>query len=170
MTDRYNMDKKDLMNKLITLYRQLLALLLEQLFSTTKREKLYNFAKSCLGKDMAPVQNEFGCAEAVNNVVFQALGYPAGGDVSTYRMYRELFNSTKFKKVSDPLLGDIILSPTGYGSGKIPNGHVGIVSDGIKIMSNNSSTFLWEENYTFKSWEDRYVKVGGYPVYYFRAI
>src|SRR5687767_10116324 len=112
-------------------------------FSTPAGHKLHETAKACLGRDVAPRENEFGCAEAVNQVVFRAFGDYAGGDLSTYRMYHALMNHKKFVRVKQPKPGDIILSPTGYGNGKIPNGHTGIIGHSGIIMSNNSHTGIW---------------------------
>lgn len=139
-------------------------------FATPASEKLYQVTLSCLGQDVAPLNNEFGCAESVNNVVFKAFGDYAGGDVSTNRMYLSIINNKKFIQAKAPIQGDIILSPTGYGNGAIPNGHVGIVLDGGKIASNNSKTGLFEQNFTMESWNHRYKEAGGYPVYYFRRL
>src|SRR3990167_8158838 len=96
-------------------------------FSTIAGQKLYHTAVSCLGKDVAPKENEFGCAEAVNNVVFKAFGDYAGGDLSTRRMYLAIKSHKKFIQVFSPLPGDVVLSPTGYGNGNVSNGHTGIM-------------------------------------------
>ena len=137
---------------------------------TAAGEKLYQTALSCLGKDVAPKENEYGCAEAVNNVVFKAFGDYAGGDLSTKRMYLALKNHKKFSEVSSPKPGDIILSPTGYGNGNLSNGHTGIVGQGGKIMSNNSINGLFEENFTIENWNHRYKNKGGFPVLFYRRI
>ena len=134
-----------------------------------KARVLFETAKACIGKDMAPNENEFGCAEAVNNVFQKAFGVPVGGGLSTYRMYQVLMADKRFKRVFDPTAGDLIISPTGFGNGKII-GHVGIVSENDKIMSNNSSDGLWLENYTVLSWKGRYVFIGGFPMAYYRVI
>lgn len=139
--------------------------------ATPASERLYKTAKSNLGKDVAPLENEYGCAEAVNNIVHYAFGDYAGGDLSTYRMFHAIRVNKKFIKVSKPIRGDIILSPTGYGAAEIiSNGHVGIVSDDSKIMSNTSTNGLWLENYTLDSWKQRYKEKGRYPIYYFRRL
>ena len=155
--------------ELIRLLKQVIAMLFTRM-TELKREVVYTHAKACIGKDMSPVHNEYGCAEAVNNVVKQVLGYPVGGDVSTYRMYEELKKSTRFKMVASCLRGDIILSPTGFGSGKLSNGHVGIVSDNERIMSNNSQTSLWDEHWTLEKWKEYYGERGGYPVTFWRPL
>ena len=63
------------------------------------------------------------------------------------------------------------MSPTGMGTtGKIPNGHVGIVSEDEEIMSNSSATGLWTQNYTLVSWVAKYRTLGGYPIYFYRKV
>lgn len=140
-------------------------------YGTPSGEHLFETAKKWLGKDVAPIENEYGCAESVNNIVYKAFGDYAGGDLSTYRMYNSIKNNKLFAKVKSPLPGDIILSPTGYGNRrKLSNGHVGIVGDNGYIMSNDSKTGLWSGNYTLNSWKSRYQDMGEYPIHYFRRI
>ena len=116
------------------------------------------------------MNNEFGCAESVNNVVFKAFGDYAGGDLSTARMYLAIQNNWKFAQVTTPIKGDIIISPTGYGNGSMPNGHTGIMGDNGQIMSNNSDTGIWDIHYNLASWKARYVDQGGFPQIYFRRM
>ena len=145
----------------------------------TRRDILYHFAKLQIGKDVDnTVSDEFACAISVNKIVERCLGKPIGGGASTHYMYKALLWSPFWWKVSsfnpiknpgDALPGDLVLSPSGYGNSKvIPNGHVGIISTDKKIMSNNSLTGLWEENYTLTTWYMRYVVKGGYPMYVYR--
>lgn len=143
-------------------------------YGTPAGRKLYLTAVECLGTDASPndkAPDEYGCAETVNDIVYKAFGDYAGGDLSTYRMYRALKNNRMFVKVSKPLKGDIILSPTGYGGQNgINNGHTGIIGANNVIMSNSSATGKFEENYTIETWTNRYVVKGGYPIYYFRRL
>ena len=132
-----------------------------------KNLKIYEYAKSCIGKNLAPIYKELGCAEAVNNVFIQAIGEDVGGGASTNRMYNSLLNDARFQILETPELGCIVLSPSGYGNGKIKNGHVGIYSDNDKIMSNSSDTLKWAEHYTLVSWFARYGKIGGFPTRFF---
>ena len=118
---------------------------------------------------MAPTEDEFGCAEALNTVFAKAFGSPIGGGLSTYRMYDILRNDSRFEKVSQPLSGDIIMSATGHGSGKLRNGHVGLVGDNGNIMSNSSYSGKWEYNYTLDVWKRRYKDYGGFPMDFFRV-
>ena len=154
----------------LQLAQLMLQLLMLQQKVQDKRLALYETAKACLGRDMAPIHNAFGCAEALNEVFKKTFGVYAGGDVSTYRMYHALQDPRRFMRVSPGLPGDIIISPTGYGTGKIPNGHVGILSDNDRIMSNNSASGLWDEHFDIKSWNTRYKTKGGFPVEFYRPV
>lgn len=169
------MDKLTLLQTILTLQKKLLELLsLRQApQGRTNREKLYNTAVSCLGTDASPndvAPDEYGCAESVNEVHKKCFGFPIGGELSTYKMYAVLKSSPLFTKVDSPLNGDIIISPTGYGNGDLSNGHVGIMSTMGNIMSNNSRTGKFEQNYDLLSWNNRYKKIGGYPVDFFRRV
>ena len=131
---------------------------------------LYEMAVMCLGKDMAPTEDEYGCMEAVNEVCFKALGDYAGGGTSTYRAIPAISSNKKFSTVTSPLPGDIIIYPTGYGNGNIPNGHAAIVGENNKVMSNGSQSKLWEQNYTLETMRERYEGIGGFPRYLFRRV
>ncbi len=138
--------------------------------STDMRLMIYETAKSCIGKKMSPLYKAYGCAEAVNAVVMLAIGNAVGGGASTYQMYQELKKNKRFKKLDRPEEGDIVISPSGYGNGKIANGHVGILGAGGFIMNNNSNTLKWDTHYDLDSWRKRYVVKGGFPMDYFRVI
>lgn len=135
-------------------------------------ERLYITAVSFIGKDASPndrADDEYGCADSVNCVYKATFGYEIGGGTSTYLMYQVLKNSPKFTKVTSWERGDIIISPSRYGNGKIV-GHVGIMSDNNKIMSNTSSDGIWRENFTILSWIRRYRDIGELPIMFFRPI
>ena len=134
------------------------------------RLKLFNTALSCLSKDMAPQEDDFGCMEALNAVFKKAFGQEIGGGLSTYRAYLILRKDARFEKTLIPLAGDIVISPTGYGNGKLRNGHAGIVGEKEKIMSNTSANGLWQENYTLTTWKRKFKDYGGFPMDYFRVV
>ncbi len=138
--------------------------------ATDMREILYEEAINCLGINLAPINKNLGCVEALNNLAIRAIGRPIGGGFSSYWLYDELTkNKERFKQVKEPLRGDVIISPSGHGNGKIKNGHTGIVSDDGKIMSNDSAKLLWLQNWTIDRWKKRYQEKGGFPVEYFRV-
>ena len=134
----------------------------------SRRKILHEYAKLCIGKDMSPIEDELGCAEALNNVVQRALGKPIGGGASTYYMAKHLTWNLRNVRVYEPKPGDIIISPTGHGNGKI-RGHVGIMGENETIMSNNSYNSKWESNYTLGKWKAHYQNFGGLPVKFYRV-
>ena len=136
----------------------------------TKREKLYQVAMECLGKDLVPEEDDLACMGALNAVFKKAFNEEIGGGLSTYRAYQILRIDTRFQKALVPLKGDIIISPTGYGNGTFRNGHTGIVGEDEKVMSNTSANGLWLANYTLTSWKKRYKDYGGFPMVYFRVV
>lgn len=137
-----------------------------------KRVRLYLTALTFLGKDASPqdeANDELGCADSVSKVIQASFPDAIRGSVSTSDLYNQLKASKQFDRVLDFRAGDVIISPTGYGkTGKISNGHVGIVGENEEIMSNSSSTGLWTTNYTLASWVARFRKLGGYPIFVFR--
>lgn len=139
----------------------------------SNRSRLYIAAVSVLGTDASPndiAPDELGCAETVNAIHRKAFGYEIGGTVSTSQLYKALLKHSKFIAVDSPLEGDVIISPTGYGNGKLSNGHTGIMGKDKIIMSNDSATGLFKENFTLDSWRGYYASRGGYPVKIFRRI
>lgn len=140
----------------------------------SNRQKLFLCAKSFIGVDASPsdvAPDELGCAESVNAIHRKQFGSPIGGDVSTYRLYEALKKHPHFKQTSEALPGDIVISPTGFGGKNgITNGHAGIVGENGKIMSNESKSGNFQENYTMETWRERYGKLGGYPVLFFRRV
>jgi len=156
-----------ILQKIELLYRQIL-MLMKKKEEVSKNNIIYKTAKSYLGKDMAKYQDEYGCAEALIEVVRLATGIILNGGFSTYLLYGALKNSKNFTQVKSPERGDILISPSGTGNGRIKNGHVGIVSDKGFIMSNNSNTALWDEHINTWSWEYRYKTIGGFPMLYYR--
>lgn len=178
LTSIYNKlgSQEDLQRRTFLMQLQLLQLQLANIMSkmppeTEAGKKLYEVAKSCLGKDMAPTQNIYGCAEALNTVVRKAFGWSVGGGASTYWLNDALSRNPKFYRLTDNSKakpGDIIISPSGWGNGKLSNGHVGIVGENGKILSNNSESYLWDDHLTIDWWNKYYKDYGGFPVHIFR--
>jgi len=135
--------------------------------------RLYLGAISSLGRDASPndlAPDELGCAETVNAIHKKVFGFEIGGGLLTTKLYKAMENSPLWVRVDKPEAGDVVISPSGYGNGRLSNGHVGICGkDGI-IMSNESATGNFAENYTIDTWKGRYAALGGYPVIFFRRI
>ena len=137
----------------------------------TNAEKLYLAAVLKLGQDASPrdrVPDDLGCVESLTEILHSL--WPEvpiiGG---TYTLFEYLKRSPLFQKTDYPEPGCIIISPTGTGNGKI-RGHTGIVGkDGI-IMSNDSDSGLFMENFTLHSWQRKYKDFGGFLVGYYRPV
>lgn len=138
------------------------------------RIKLYMTALSFLEVDASPkdeAPDDLGCADSVTQVILTAFPKSIKGSVGTAELYNQLNKSLAFKKVTDIRPGDIIISPTGMGNNpKMAHGHTGIVGEKEEIMSNSSSLGIWQANYTVTSWVNKYRKIGGYPLYFFRKL
>jgi hypothetical protein len=150
-------------------------LIVEKNIQTEASKKLYETALTFLGVDASPedrAPDELSCAETLNAICQKAWGEPAGGGLSTYWLYFNLKNHRKFVQVTTPLAGDIVVAPTGLQRRKtaITNGHTGIVGLNNKIMSSDSKTGLFVENYTLDTFNYRYQTLGAYPVFYFRRV
>ena len=168
------MERLIIISRLISKYNELLHALKKQSMEEN-RQKFYDVALSFLGKDVTPrdeIPDEVACAITINTIHTKAFGYPIGGGASTYLLYRALLNSPFFVKIDLPEQGAVVISPTGYRSKKtkIENGHVGCVGENGIIMSNDSKSGLFLENYTLVSWRKRFVVEGSYPMYFFRRI
>lgn len=149
--------------------------------SSINRRKIYNAAIRFLGVDASPndlAPDEVGCADTVSSVLKYALGKDMGIDytLATAVLYRELSTSKGYMRVKEPLEGDVLVSPTGYGDGDLSNGHTGIwgkinPKTGKRIiMSNNSLKGVFEENYDEDTWRARYVDIGAFPMASFRKL
>jgi len=136
---------------------------------TEHSQRVYNVAKGCLGKHITEDPNvdpALGCAEAISHVLDEA-GYDLGshGIAGTSELYTWLKNH--FTPVTDPLPGDVLISPTGTSTKGSPHGHVAIVAK-YGILSNSSTTGKFSENFTLDSWKQYYSNLG-FPMFFFRA-
>jgi hypothetical protein len=145
-----------------------------QIRSMPNSERMYNTAKSLLGQirgadDAADGYGAFACAESVNHVARVALGTSIGGGASTAAMYTVLTTSNRFQEITQPLPGDIVISPTGTSTiNPAWHGHVGICGE-YGILSNNSEDGVFSENYTQETWEKSFA-ARGFPTFYFRVL
>lgn len=139
--------------------------LLKQLLVLTKQNFIYQTALNGIGIDVSPedlASDELGCAESVTNILNKTVGTPI--ILGTWTLNEHLKNSPEWELVTNPIAGDVVISPTGAGGrGKI--GHTGIVGLNNIIMSNNSWTGKWSTHYTIDTWRAKY---STFPVYYYR--
>lgn len=166
-----------LLKLLASLTDRLRTLVISKNAPTIHGNKLYQTAKSCLGQELTPkdeVPDEVACMSTMNALHKKAFGEPIGGDASTYLGYLALRDGKKWVKVTSPLQGDIVISPSGYndaeGKKVVPNGHIGCYMGNNQIASNSSKTGLFSMNFDLFSWRYRYASLGHYPVLFFRKI
>jgi len=143
----------------------------------TPRERLYIVAKKNLvpAHDVSPqdiANDEVACVESFDCIHFEAFGTYINGTknrvtLSTIEAFKIL--SKNWLKVANPLSGDVILSVTGTGNGRVSNGHIGIVGK-THIMSNSSFSGCWEANYTLETWMRYYMLKGGLKTHFFRKV
>jgi hypothetical protein len=147
---------------------------------TTTQQKIYDnlltyLETHCTLDNSVPV--DVGCAEAVSFILKKSgIPLPATGIPGTATLYDWLSNNPAFKRVNAPEPGAIIISPSGYGSGRI-SGHTGFVGKFGKyypgdygIVSNDSNTGLLLELWDLTRWQKYYGTQGGLPVAFFRAL
>jgi hypothetical protein len=170
---------------LILQLKQALGLIDKLRMDDTNRIKLYEAAYNALDQDASPLDHapdELACAESINEIYKAAFGeyLYVGNKLSTYFLRKALRESPLFRLTNLPAPGDVIISPTGFGTRKrpngslvIPNGHVGIVMFGSDIASNDSRPQYkgkFRINYTLDSWAERWVRQGGYPLEIYRRV
>lgn len=137
------------------------------------RERLLEAAKIWLGKDASPKDNapdDLACAESVSTIIRSSIAPDFPICLSTADLKKQLSADKRFKVTLDIKPGNILVSPTGSGNGKIPNGHTGVFLTSDRIASNDSRTGKWEDNYSLASWIARYRTKGGYPLIVFEPI
>lgn len=150
------------------------------------RLHLYEVVQSFVDKkiDVTPddlVHDSVACAVsfmAIERAAFPASTFKPSNEASTYYVRKALRERTDlWKQVYIPAPGDAIISATGFGRNKkpdgslvIPNGHVGYLLLNNRIASNTSKTGIFEANYALDFWKRRWQELGGYHVEFYRRI
>lgn len=140
----------------------------------TNQEKLYSVALASIGRDMSPADiapDSLACAESLNGVFKAAFGSPIGTGAaltSTKALYQHMLTDSRLQQVTMPQAGDIVISPTGYSSKGSTHGHTGIWGN-HDVMSNDSNTGVWRDNYTHAAWYNVFHSTLGFPVLFFRV-
>jgi len=137
------------------------------------RELLYQTAYDSIGRDVSPqdkAPDELACVESLCKIIqraFPELRFPTL--VGTRELYAYLETSPSWKATQTPQFGNIILSITGTGNGKVKNGHTGIIGKNW-IMSNDSRSGTWEANYLPDSWNRYFAIKGGMFTHYYKRV
>ena len=120
-------------------------------------QRLAAEARAWLGLDASPqnkAPQELSCAEGVVNIVNVCWPNTLSENiVGTDALFAALKKSPKFKAVSDPVPGCIVVSPR---TATI-NGHTGIYTESDTIASNDSRDGKFRENYTRAKWRRDFI-------------
>lgn len=132
---------------------------------------LFAAAQEYLGRDASPrnlAPSELSCAESVSTIIKEILpDFPT--ITGTWTLWDRLENDPRFERVSTPVAGTIIISPTGEGKrGAI--GHTGIFGRDLLIMSNRSATGLWDITHNLEEWTQYYQRDRKFPIFYYQLI
>lgn len=140
----------------------------------TNTQKLYAVALGSIGKDMSPLDrapDSLGCMESLDGVYFACFGehlLSLENRLSTELGYQAMILDPRLEKIDIPEAGDIVISPTGYSKKGFSHGHTGIWGK-YDVMSNDSASGLWRDNYTHEAWYTVFGTTLGFPIYFFRV-
>jgi hypothetical protein len=137
----------------------------------TNREKLLDIAVASLGIDPTPkdeVDDEVSCVFSLITIMRKL--YP-DFPILTYtpNFLKQLRSDKRFKETTEFKEGNIIISVTATGNGKVM-GHTGCLAKNGKILSNSSSTGLWSDKFDNITWIQRYCIEGQLLTYLFEPI
>lgn len=141
----------------------------------SKADILYNKAVSSIGRDMSPLDkapDSLGCMESVDGVWLAAFGehlLDPAARLSTEEGYKAMVKDPRLEQIQVPTKGAIVISPTGFSSKGSKHGHCGIVGN-YDIMSNDSNSGIWQDNYTKDGWKKVFGDTLGFPIYYFLPV
>lgn len=163
----------------ITALIKKVALLINSRPVTTKESLIYQKAAQSLGRHMTlneAVPHELGCAEAVSAVMALA-GISTGpkGIAGTSSLEDWVIKSGLFVQISMPEEGALLISATGKGNGSV-TGHTGFFGRYDQmypgdwgIMSNESASGLFKEQWSWARWQAYYGRTGGLPCNIYKA-
>jgi hypothetical protein len=136
----------------------------------TPQDWLKEAIKAADGLELAEkAPQELACAEVASKLL-QIVHPDFPMFLHTGAMFNHLKKDKRFKGTLDIGKWQIIISPTGWGNGSIPNGHIGFISENGLIYSNDSRSGKFVQNFTIGSWVDYYRVKGGYPVFIFDLV
>lgn len=182
-----------LIQRLLALARSLLDLLKQQpaepmitrpnpLLTTQPppSETLYQTAKAQLGKNLAPGNEQLGCAISLSAIYNKAFPKsPPLRFVNTTEWYNFMKNSPDWQELATPESDCVIVSVTSMipPASPLKNGHIGIVGrklnpqdNSLYIMSNDSFLKYWNTSFTLNKWQKFYQTFGKIPTFYFKKI
>jgi hypothetical protein len=123
-----------------------------------------------------PDGGNLACVWAVRHIAFEALGRWITATDGTAVFYPELRGCMGASPGQEQVpAGGIVISPTRTRPNGTRNvGHVGLLgpvvasADSRLIYSNSSAQALWKQNFTLKSWRQRYVEQKGLEMHFYK--
>lgn len=141
----------------------------------TNAQCLYNTAYSSIGRDMSPndvAPDNLACMESLDGVWFAAFGshlLASADRLSTARGYASMLTDPRLKQIGIPVIGCIVIDPTGTSTKGAEHGHTGIWG-AEDVMSNDSNSGLWRANYTHEAWRQVFEVTLGFKSHYFLPV
>ena len=181
---RFHIEKKTNVQAQLSLIQSIINALKNVLESMKKRvdelvekdtkspsERLLELAEAHVNVDVTPndeVDDVVACADSLTTLLRKQ--YPdLPHSVYTPTTFKDLENSSHFERTKIIAPGHVIISPTGFGNGKV-RGHCGILGKNEVIWSNQSATGLWTNHLTLGKWVDRYRDEGDLPIYVYKPL
>lgn len=167
--------KIQIIQKLIALLQQALALPSNSMQDTIYQTLKANIGKHCTLDDTVPP--DVGCAEAVSFILRAAgIPVPSKGIAGTYALLQyALQHPEHFVEIYIPEESVLLISATGTGNGKLSNGHTAFFgifgkqfSGDWGLVSNDSQTGLLLEHWSWKAWNTYYTQYAGFTPRLFR--
>lgn len=141
----------------------------KRVFKKITRSELYYFCINSIGNNFCS-NYSYGGAETINNIFITLTGKPICEGNSTSQIYWFLQNDKeRFIEISDPLPGDIIISPTSFGKNEEYVGNVGIIGDNSSIFSTGPDGGKIVNELFISDWINKYQNLG-FPIKFFRLI
>lgn len=134
----------------------------------TLNEKFLKICLEALDTEVTPqdkVPDYVACAEVISTLIKKVLpDFPVIS--STKDLDTKLFMDKRFKRITEPERGAIVISPRTTNV----NGHVGTFITSEKIASNTSKDGIFRGNYLWNEWIREFKDRRGLKIYLYQFI
>ena len=140
--------------------------LLKQQLAPTMQEKFIKICLDALDTEVTPkdgVPDYVACAEVMSTLLKKLFpDFPI--TTSTKDLDFKLFQDKRFKRITEPERGAIVISPRTNNT----YGHCGVFITSERIASNNSKTGLFQGNYVWNGWIKEFKDGRGLKIYLYK--
>ena len=135
----------------------------------TRAQVLYAYAEKLVSQriDVSPrdvADDDVGCVESMCEVIRGSIFPDFKRMVSTIELKKELDRDKRFKQTLDLTPGNVMVTMTGTGNGKV-RGHTWVIGQNHLLMSNDSRDGIWKQNYTVDQVVKRWRTYGGMQIF-----